>query len=571
MKKKFGPILFVITWAAAFFAWGKFFSDFKLSFSKITTNDKITLLFFGLFFVFVVYAAKKLIKINSIALDLKNAKDKLSEMEKSGDINFSGLKDTFFNAELKDLYDKYTEENERLKRNLPSGVGCDVEEYFNQENIAACIHDEKLNQMPGTFTGIGMLGTFAGLTIGLSQFNFFGTSDQLAQNINPLMSSIKVAFITSILGLLLSIFFNFLFRDATEELSDGIVSFVNKHHEVAKDDSHNQINTLLEVQVDQRDLLQKFSNSISSKITDGLTPVINDMKNTYEIACDRLKEAQELGMKTLIDEFTKQLIGTLNETSKNLTESVKKAADYQKETNESVSKSIEELLALTDKTIETNKLSIKANEALNKYSENLNSYVEKLSEQIADNTKAMAESATFFDKVEKSTEQLNNISEKSLQYVEMLLTSSNNLSEKYETVNQKINDRIDKYDASFKEKLETLKDIQKNMNNTLTLSVSNLLDDYEVNLEELSKENERTLNNIKVIYERMNEALENSANKFQTITDSMIAKSSEIVVKKIDESSDKLKTELSDSGKEIVKDINEAAFRWMDSKKKSKK
>ncbi len=68
------------------------------------------------------------------------------------------------------------------------------------------------NMMPGVFTGLGILGTFVGLVLGLSDLNFSGNTQVLEQGINNLISGMYLAFLTSIAGLVSSLLWSLIDR-----------------------------------------------------------------------------------------------------------------------------------------------------------------------------------------------------------------------------------------------------------------------------------------------------------------------------------------------------------------------
>lgn len=82
--------------------------------------------------------------------------------------------------------------------------------------------------MRGTLTGLGILGTFIGLSLGLNSFNgndIYTISD----NVGPLLEGMKVAFHTSVYGIFFSLIFNVVYRalmaDAYEKLSQFLAVF----------------------------------------------------------------------------------------------------------------------------------------------------------------------------------------------------------------------------------------------------------------------------------------------------------------------------------------------------------
>lgn len=81
-----------------------------------------------------------------------------------------------------------------------------AESYFNQTLVQKQINIEFWKSIPGMFVGLGILGTFVGLTLGISDFNF-SSSDKILVSIETLIGGIKTAFLTSLHGISLSILF----------------------------------------------------------------------------------------------------------------------------------------------------------------------------------------------------------------------------------------------------------------------------------------------------------------------------------------------------------------------------
>lgn len=89
------------------------------------------------------------------------------------------------------------------------------EAYFNPDSLLAASVERIpmlaiLKAMPGTYTGLGILGTFMGFAAGLSNFDP-STTESMQESIRTLLTGINTAFNTSIVGVVLSITFNFVF------------------------------------------------------------------------------------------------------------------------------------------------------------------------------------------------------------------------------------------------------------------------------------------------------------------------------------------------------------------------
>ena len=135
-----------------------------------------------------------------------------------------------------------------------------------------------LSIIPGVMTGLGILGTFIGLSIGLQNFNT-GSAAEITNSIAPLMDGIKIAFHTSIYGMVFSLIFNFVYKKNLEDAYNAVEYFLNAYHKyVLPDMANDQIGMFLKFQEYQMQEMEKvldsFGDSLAQKIA-------NAMKNPY--------------------------------------------------------------------------------------------------------------------------------------------------------------------------------------------------------------------------------------------------------------------------------------------------
>ena len=83
--------------------------------------------------------------------------------------------------------------------------------------------------IPDLLTSLGILGTFVGLVMGLREFDPSGYV-QMAGSVTPLINGIKVAFITSIYGISLSLAFSFNLRSEFGYLSATVEEFLEAYY-----------------------------------------------------------------------------------------------------------------------------------------------------------------------------------------------------------------------------------------------------------------------------------------------------------------------------------------------------
>ena len=86
---------------------------------------------------------------------------------------------TFDNSELESILDEYRKDVIEARK-LKPGYRGDIEEYFNYDFMDKAFENEFLSVIPSTMTGLGILGTFVGLAIGLNAFDISGNASNFS-------------------------------------------------------------------------------------------------------------------------------------------------------------------------------------------------------------------------------------------------------------------------------------------------------------------------------------------------------------------------------------------------------
>lgn len=119
------------------------------------------------------------------------------------------LESLFRQKTLDSLFREYKNKVEQQKEE--NQIVSDIEEYINEDVLSLRTWQGLIVQIPGTLTGLGILGTFIGLITGISTIGFSSVEAAL-ESISVLLGGIEAAFYTSISGVILSIIFNILSR-----------------------------------------------------------------------------------------------------------------------------------------------------------------------------------------------------------------------------------------------------------------------------------------------------------------------------------------------------------------------
>lgn len=190
----------------------------------------------------------------------------------------------FNEIHLRNTYIDYVEEMNRLEKEAPDNrYRCDIDDYINYQLIDDCVEKGRLNLIPGAMTGLGILGTFIGLSLGLQAFNT-GSAEEITNSIGPLMDGIKVAFHTSIYGMVFSLTFNLIFKTVLERSYRKLDEFIAEFKRFVCPDAHYD-NESIQLQY-QRQQIDAIANTQKS-LEDTLVPYLKTI-------CELQQEQNEL-------------------------------------------------------------------------------------------------------------------------------------------------------------------------------------------------------------------------------------------------------------------------------------
>lgn len=234
---------------------------------------------------------------------------------------------------------------------------CPMEDYINEDLLNQAGRTYFNSAVSGTLTGLGILGTFLGLTLGLSSFSgndIFTISD----NIGPLLDGMKVAFHTSVYGIFFSLVFTFVYRsimaDAYEKLSDFQAAFY-EYAAPSVDIMDENINAMLIYQANMVTLLKSISEIMKGNAreqTRGVEQIVQQfmdrmadaMSADFESLGRSLKQACESqGVYTQNFQHLEESTRLLLNASRTMNDTVNLTLEKQREIEEKLSKTCDDL------------------------------------------------------------------------------------------------------------------------------------------------------------------------------------------------------------------------------------
>mgnify|MGYP002510209664 FL=1 len=231
MKNKLYYILFVFYMiGVAFILYiNGVFTGEVYSYTNLMINGAF-LLIIGVLFVISAFGFSRLIRcteeLQTVTEQMQDEYDKADGKNLWG--SYQNRTNLFQRKELKEAYLKYLMRMQNCHTRRGYMTSCDIEEFFNEDLLDKVGMTFFNSGIAGTLTGLGILGTFLGLSMGLGSFNgddIYTISD----NVGPLLSGMKVAFHTSVYGIFFSLVFSFVYRgimaDAYGKLDEFLTVF----------------------------------------------------------------------------------------------------------------------------------------------------------------------------------------------------------------------------------------------------------------------------------------------------------------------------------------------------------
>lgn len=229
----------------------------------------------------------------------------------------------------------------------------DADEYFNFSNLSAGISIEFWQNLAGVFTGLGILGTFLGLTIGLLGFDM-SSSATIQKGISNLLNGTSTAFLTSIVGILCALIFNYYYNNSLIRNFDASIDdFANKLDElIPRKQAEELLYINSEAVKEQTTELQDFNTTLALTIGDALrNAMTTDVKPVLEELLTAIRELSTGGMETIknsINDNTgselRDFAGTLQELQQGMRDILMQSQQMNEENNQKLRVAVDEMV-----------------------------------------------------------------------------------------------------------------------------------------------------------------------------------------------------------------------------------
>ncbi|HQH71065.1 MAG TPA: MotA/TolQ/ExbB proton channel family protein [bacterium] len=376
----------------------------------------------------------------------------------------------------------------------------DAARYFNFTSVVAPrLNLRYWNSVSAVLVGTGILGTFVGLIVGISDFET-NSVEQIEQSIQILLSGMSTAFLTSVWGMSLSILFSIIeksaFRSVDRMIQKIAVSLNQTYHlsrveesrfwdryAVYQDPQGNPVYPAFVL----RDLLAN-----SQEQTRALKAFSTDLADGIKIKDETLQQlAEAVGAA-----FQQSVTGSMNPLLQEIREAVEKLRQVRDESTGSYIQEITNQLAVLFRQIGENlhnALSGTAVEQLNRLADSLN--------QTGDQLRALPGQLSELMTIMKTSAEDNRrlITESSH-------TAGKSLAEQVEKVEQHYEAILTRMDATLNAILDKSWEVTKDLQDQTSQNIEEMRQDNENNRQQWNI----SLEKIHRLFEELNQRDKNS-------------------------------------------------------------
>lgn len=392
--------------------------------------------------------------------------------------------------------------------------------YFNQKNLLLPnINLRYYNALPNILTGLGIVGTFIGLTVGISLAAPGLNSNDIKdakEALNTLLDGASLAFITSIVGLLTSLVFSayekryiHLFNSTCQKLNsalDARVEYFSAERLASKNLAESQKQSLA-LQTFANDLAVSLGQVIEQHVTQPMISAIDELRTDQKSASDET-------VSKVMGEFADKIAGAAGEEMKAFASTIKTMSDSLESQVESLTKGQDEMQkaaqnAVSGMSTAMAEGSAKINEGIDEAVNSLLNSVEKsinsVTQQLDDASQKLASN------LQQGLEQFDNVllklTDTASHYQAMTdanKTLYSDISESIRVIGE-LSEKANQTNLDFQRTAETFQNYIQSLNNT------------SANLADSTSSVDSTLSTLREVQEQMTQVWNEYEERFSDL------------------------------------------------------
>lgn len=272
-----------------------------------------------------------------------------------------------------------------------SGVSSDVAEYIHDDSIITDPGKASLADIiPNLCTSLGILGTFIGLSMGLTGLDVMEVSSY-----TQLTGGIALAFNTSIVGMVGAILFNLLYRYSVGRAREATDTFVDTFYTYAIAQPPDAQTQLLAYEREQADSLSQFAQDISvrmaGEIHRAVSSAMEPVQASMEDFMNAATRAQVDGLDYIVARFIDRMNRALDGEMGKLREALIQTSEGQLRAQENLRNAVDSINQITQSVVEVHGVSEQIITKFSSYVGDMGSAYRQVSENQADATDMLEE------------------------------------------------------------------------------------------------------------------------------------------------------------------------------------
>ncbi|MBR2663507.1 MAG: hypothetical protein IKE25_07325 [Clostridia bacterium] len=230
----------------------------------------------------------------------------------------------FLGRAMRGSWLRFLQNAEQLDRR---GLPTNVEDYINDDTVTHSHGNATLAELiPNLLTSLGILGTFMGLSRGLSGLNF-ADATQLISGIPDLLSGMRFAFGTSVAGISCSLVFNMLNRISQGSSYRAIDDFVSSFTQLAMSRPLDNDVQLICQNQDRNHMLQGINETLADRLAENVGLAITQSMNPVAASMDRFIVAATRNQLDGVNRIVGRFLEAMNASLGNHFDSIGDAMD----------------------------------------------------------------------------------------------------------------------------------------------------------------------------------------------------------------------------------------------------
>lgn len=289
----------------------------------------------------------------------------------------------------------------------------DAADFFSPQNLTHGMNMTFWQSYGGIFTGLGILGTFAGLTYGLSGVDMTsGDIETLKNGIAKLLSGVESAFVTSLVGIFCAIIYSIAHHLLMKNFQGNVKSLAEKLDEIfPRRSAEDWLAKSCKITDDQTNSIKEIGEAVTQAIYEGLDEKLSEAVDKLDPLVEKICEAIEnlgAGGTDTVGEIFSDRVGAqmdrfsvaLDKFTNSIDEKLKNASEISKLMNEQMLTTLKELSETLNQQTKTS--NEERNADYKKFSDTMESLISNLTD-VSEKVKTQQEnSANDFENLVKN-------------------------------------------------------------------------------------------------------------------------------------------------------------------------